>query len=287
MNTAERKNPEWINAERATRYLTNLTPKLPRELWNCDFSRWIWAYGKPVVIAPYPGETKFIDAASLMAQADGIAILITLPETVCIKFLSSTPGKIDFRTKNLLKLFDGSYVEWTPDRMGLQLFCKGVFPNVIFGKTSMISIITTGSERYVCLTGDQYQPSVDRHLWYAQGNINELIKRTGDKKRHHSIIATAPVNQSSTEDSTVILKAMNSKNKAKFRRLWEGDSTGYKSKVVADMALLGMLAYWSDRDRSQVDRLYRMSGMYRESWDNKRVKDIPYGQATLNYVFSK
>ncbi|MEE9355417.1 MAG: hypothetical protein V3U75_07485 [Methylococcaceae bacterium] len=283
---AEKTNPTLAAADQAVQYLVTLRKYLPRQLYTCDFTRWIWSFSKPAALAPEPEESAFIEAAILMAQADGIAIQITLPQTVCIKFLNCVrDGKPNFETRNLLKLFTGNYIEFTPDKMGVQLFCKGVFPNIFFDKTSMISIVRAGSERYVCLTGDVYQKSVDRHLWYEQGAINELLKRIGGEKTSLKL-AASPVSQSTITDSCVILKALKSKNKEKFQRLWNGDHSGYTSAVRADLALIAILKYWTDGDRVQTDRLYRMSGLYRDSWDNRMVKDISYGQATLNYVFS-
>ncbi|MEE9397620.1 MAG: hypothetical protein V3V31_11480 [Methylococcales bacterium] len=290
---AEKTHPEWAAAVRATEYLVALSKNLPRQLYPCEFTRWIWLFGKPAILVPEPSKStlsidraSFIDAAYLMAQADGLAIRITLPQTICIKFLDCVRNsKPNLETRNLLNLFAGNYIEFTSDRTGVQLFCKGIFPNIFSDEKCLISLVRPDSDRYICLTGDVYQKSIDRHLWYAQGAINELLKRIRSEKTSIKLGAS-PMSQSTVSDPCVILKALKSKNKTKFKRLWNGDHSGYTSVVEADLALIGILKYWTDGDRVQTDRLYRMSGMYRDSWDNRMVKDISYGQATLNYVFS-
>ena len=285
---AEKNNPEWAAATQATGYLIALSKNLPRQLYTCHFTRWIWLFGKPAILVPEPSENAFIDAACLLAQADGIAIRITRPQTVCIKFLNCVRnGKPNIETRNFLKLFAGNYIEFTPDRTGVQVFSQGSAEPGSYGQDKNISVITQDSEQYVSLTADVYEPSIDRHLWYGQQGIDALLEMTATRKSHHPKPGSRQISQTITTDSRVILKALGSKNKAKFQRLWNGDHSGYKSVVRADLALIGILKYWTDGDRAQTDRLYRMSGMYRDSWDNRRVKDIPYGQATLNYVFLK
>jgi primase-polymerase (primpol)-like protein len=47
-------------------------------------------------------------------------------------------------------------------------------------------------------------------------------------------------------------------NGEKFAKLWSGDVSGYPSQSEADLALCGILAFWT-RDRAQIDRLFRQS----------------------------
>ena len=70
-------------------------------------------------------------------------------------------------------------------------------------------------------------------------------------------------------DDVVIAKARSALNGAKFVDLfagrWEGQ--GYPSQSEADMALVGILHYWT-QDAEQIDRIFRASGLYRpERWD--------------------
>ena len=80
-----------------------------------------------------------------------------------------------------------------------------------------------------------------------------------------SPVATPP--ELSEADRAVLQKARAAKNGAKFQRLWSGDWNGYKSQSEAEYALCYMLAYWTNNDRWQIDRLFRQSQLYRPKWD--------------------
>lgn len=80
-----------------------------------------------------------------------------------------------------------------------------------------------------------------------------------------SPVSTPP--ELSIADRAVLQKAGAAKNSAKFQRLWSGDWNGYKSQSEAEYALCYMLAYWTNNDRGQMDRLFRHSKLYRPKWD--------------------
>ena len=86
------------------------------------------------------------------------------------------------------------------------------------------------------------------------------------------------------EDASVFERATRAANGEKFRRLWAGDweAAGYPSQSEADLALVGLLAYWTGGNAVQMDRLFRQSGLMRAKWDEPHFSDgRTYGQATL------
>ena len=68
------------------------------------------------------------------------------------------------------------------------------------------------------------------------------------------------------DDDALLAKAMKGKGREKFAALWAGDRSGYETPSEADQALLACLAFWTNRDWAQMDRLFRRSGMFREKW---------------------
>src|SRR5258708_2132805 len=66
----------------------------------------------------------------------------------------------------------------------------------------------------------------------------------------------------------------------RFKRLWSGNWQGYGSPSEADMALCGILAYWTRGDEDRIDTLFRLSGLYREKWGTRRG-DSTYGEQTI------
>jgi putative DNA primase/helicase len=66
-------------------------------------------------------------------------------------------------------------------------------------------------------------------------------------------------------DEELLASAMNAKNGDKFRRLWDGDTSGYASPSEADLALCDLLGWWTNRDRERVERLFGQSGLGRRA----------------------
>jgi hypothetical protein len=81
-------------------------------------------------------------------------------------------------------------------------------------------------------------------------------------------------------DEQVLEFASNAKNGDIFRRLMTGDITGFPSQSEADASLCGRLSFWCGNDVEQIDRIFRMSGLYREKWDEKHGRGT-YGEITI------
>ncbi|MEE8302775.1 MAG: hypothetical protein V3S24_10110, partial [Candidatus Tectomicrobia bacterium] len=58
----------------------------------------------------------------------------------------------------------------------------------------------------------------------------------------------------------------------KIQRLWHGNTEGYPSPSEADEALCSYLAWWTQKDASEIDRLFRLSGLYRGKWDDDKYR---------------
>ena len=81
-------------------------------------------------------------------------------------------------------------------------------------------------------------------------------------------------------DDEIIQKAHAAKNCNTFAALWNGDTVGFNSPSKADLSLCNMLAFWTQREADQMDRLFRLSGLYREKW-NRRQTGSTYGALTI------
>lgn len=82
------------------------------------------------------------------------------------------------------------------------------------------------------------------------------------------------------EDTAILDKARAAKNGAKFAALWEGDTSHHDhDESSADLALCEILAFWT-QDPTQIDRLFRHSGLMRDKWDAQRGEQT-YGTRTI------
>jgi hypothetical protein len=82
------------------------------------------------------------------------------------------------------------------------------------------------------------------------------------------------------DDATLITKALAADNGAKVQRLAQGQwQHDYPSQSEADLAFCCLLAFWT-QDPTQIDRLFRISGLMRAKWDEKRGAQT-YGARTI------
>lgn len=96
---------------------------------------------------------------------------------------------------------------------------------------------------------------------------------------------TAGSDGNELSDQSVVDRAQNAANGEKFGRLWWGNTQGYESQSEADMALCSLLAFWTGGDSSQIDRLFRDSGLMRPKWDEQHFADgSTYGEKTIERV---
>src|SRR5215470_4175614 len=89
------------------------------------------------------------------------------------------------------------------------------------------------------------------------------------------------------DDSALLDRAMEAKNGATFRALWHGQTSGYASQSEAELALCNLLAFWTGKDASRMDHLFRRSALYRrEKWDRPARSGETYGQGTIARAIS-
>lgn len=84
------------------------------------------------------------------------------------------------------------------------------------------------------------------------------------------------------DDTELLQRARNAKNGARFVALFDrGDLHGYKSQSEADAALCAMLAFWTGGNVARVERLFRLSALFRDKWNERHAADgRTYGQVT-------
>ena len=59
-----------------------------------------------------------------------------------------------------------------------------------------------------------------------------------------------------------------------FSDLYQGSWAGiYGSQSEADLSLCLILAFWTDRNTEQIDRIFRSSGLYRDKWERQDYRD--------------
>ena len=174
-----------------------------------------------------------------------------------------------------------SYTEISPSGTGIHIICKGTLPD---GARRRGNVEMYQSGRFFTVTGDLYD------IDFCE--INECTETI--KLLHAKYLGqpTPPPSVKKTftalnmDDNDIIERARRSKNGDSFSNLYSGNWQGaYSSQSEADLAFCNMLAFYTQCNKSQMDRIFRSSGLYRDKWDVKHGANT-YGEMTINKAVS-
>jgi len=175
-----------------------------------------------------------------------------------------------------------TYVEFSPSGTGVHLFFKGKIP-AGGNKNTKTGVEMYEHTRYFTMTGKKLDGATDT---VAEDNgalawIHETYIRTPKKQKKKSKKSATPVQ---LPDDELLELARGADNGEAFSKLWDGSwQDNYSSQSEADMALCCRLAFWSGKDKVQMDRLFRQSRLFREKWDEKHhAGGATYGEETLD-----
>ncbi|MDR1409128.1 MAG: hypothetical protein LBJ12_02405 [Oscillospiraceae bacterium] len=228
----------------------------------------------------------FVTAKQMVQNYDGIGFLITDGLFVIdCDHCKSADGSLTQTAADIVELFSGAYVEWSPSGEGLHII--GYALDFAFDKQKywmnkrVINVevyISGATNRFMTLTGNVYRAG---ELLTCTDKLQVFLDNY--MQRNNSALAaptSVPVGDSFLTDDEVITKATYARNGAVFQKLWSGDYSGYASQSEADLALAGVLVFWCGKDIAQMDRLFRASGLFREKWDRVQTGST-YGRITL------
>lgn len=201
-------------------------------------------------------------------------------------------GKLLPWAQTIVDRFGATYIEVSPSGTGIRIFCllpdgfiydtqtyyikKGDIEVYISGHTNRFLTITGNA-----LTENDVVETAESLLWLLDTYMRRPTPPTP---------AVAAPGVSYLSDDEVIAKASAAKNGEKFRRLWNGDITGYKSQSEADAALVSILAFWCSGDKAQMkyaSRWQSHSNRVNILKDAQVYHPIPYGSFDADiYIFN-
>lgn len=168
-----------------------------------------------------------------------------------------------------------SYAEISKSGTGLHIICKGQLPS---GPKRKGRVEMYSEARYFICTGDLYNP------YYTEvKDCTDTIKILHSKYLPSStprteVLGYKPVDM---DDQEVVDRARSCRTGGLFSLLNLGNWQGlYTSQSEADLAFCNQLAFWTQRNAAQMDRIFRASGLMRPKWDEKRGSET-YGAITI------
>jgi len=265
--------------------------------------------GKPTKIPVTPGAGGFASAtesetwasfeAALeyteTAHADGIGFVFTDDDPIVGVDLDDCrdpeTDDVDDTALDIIARLD-SYTEVSPSGTGYHVLVTGTLPD---RRNRRGSVELYDTARFFTVTGDHVERTPTRvarrqdaltaiHREYVQDTERDTaseFEQRGGADDESPTTGASDVDVD-LEDEDLLEKARNASNSEKFERLWNGNTVGYDSHSEADMALCCLLAFWTGGDRTQMDQLFRQSGLHREKWDEVHYADgSTYGEKTI------
>lgn len=177
-----------------------------------------------------------------------------------------------------------TYAEFSPSGDGVHLWYKGTKPAGACRNTK-VGLEMYDRDRYLTMTGRPIPGCLD-HIAEAEPDTLTWIHETyvalkPEKKKKKKQKSRGVPEKLSDED--ILEKAQTASNGDVFSDLIAGKwQDHYPSQSEADMALCMKLAFWSGKDKEQMDRMFRASGLMREKWDQPHHSSgATYGEETI------
>jgi RecA-family ATPase len=209
---------------------------------------------------------------------DGIGFVFTPEDDLCgvdlDKCLDSETGEIEGWAQEVIEELD-SYTEISHSCTGVHILVRGDLPA---GRNRKGRFEDYDRGRYFTITGKHLSGS-PQSIESRQEELRSVVRRVfGNEVPESANGHTKPVAVSESldnglSDEEIIRRAIAASNGKRFSRLWSGDTNGYGSHSEADLALCGMLAFWTGGDAARIETLFRQSGLYREKWDRKDYRN--------------
>jgi len=214
----------------------------------------------------------FNDVVNGADNLDAIGFAITSPYVGvdidgCVK-----DGIISPFAQKIISELD-SYTEYSPSRTGVHIICKGTLPKD--RKFSSFNVEMYSGSRFFTVTGD-----------IVAGCGSDIQERSGKLKSLHEYLEN--LDSAKKQIKSILSRIRKSKDADGFFKLYQGNwKTDYPSQSEADLALCNKLAFWTGKDVSLLDEMFRTSGLMRSKWDEKHFSDgKTYGQSVIDKAIS-
>jgi primase-polymerase (primpol)-like protein len=197
-------------------------------------------------------------------QAAGVGFVFAEDDPFCGSDLDNCrnpeTGELSAKARTIVEELD-SYTERSPSGRGVHIIVRACLHGER-NRRGPVELYDHG--RYFAMTGERLAGAPWSPM-PRQRELDALVARLFPSSVGNGATPLRPI--AVRDDREVLERAFAARNGMDFRRLWNGDWSAYGSQSEADLALVSHLAYWSDGDVEQVERLFRSSGLYRPKWE--------------------
>lgn len=200
-------------------------------------------------------------------QYQGVALFINKDYNLVFIDLDdciAEDGSITDHASEILEAFEGEYIERSQSGSGLHVITSGAIPKNF--RNDSVHVEMYGDHQFCALTGDALSPGEPSD---KQSVIDEIYKRYKTPDKVKKAVRTQ-IWTLQRDDQWIIAHAS---RRGRFAELYSGEVSSYQSHSEADLALCLILAFWTDCDPDQMDRIFRSSGLYRTKWERENYRD--------------
>ncbi|MDW4036946.1 DUF927 domain-containing protein [Staphylococcus saprophyticus] len=225
---------------------------------------------------------EFQDVISLSdEQYNGIGFVLSNDDNyICLDIddaVNTDTGQL--QTDLAIEMTELTYCELSPSGTGLHCFFKGTLPDNRKKKRTDLDIELYDTGRFMTVTGHTIGQS---EICDDQETINNIVERYFKLEESQNTITYDPNYKSDLSDEDVLNIMLKSKAKDKISDLLKGNYESYfESPSEAVQSLLHYLAFYTGKDKQQMERIFMDYNSLTDKWDNKRG-NTTWGQLELD-----
>lgn len=195
-------------------------------------------------------------------------------------------GEINEFAQDIIDELD-SYTEISPSGTGIHIIVEGELPKEITGtgkKNAKTGLEIYSHGRFFTMTGIS---EINDQVYERTDELAEIFEKNFDKTDVNRVsFDDVPTLEMKWSDEELLEKMFNSKNGHKIRELYEGTHTS-GDHSSDDLALCNHLAFWTGRNTTSIDRIFRGSALFRDKWDIvHHSSGETYGERTISIAIS-
>ncbi|EFB49074.1 phage/plasmid primase, P4 family [Staphylococcus aureus] len=261
-------------------------------LWRAEWNEKQQQYSKiPYSYAGYKASSTNSDTWTIFDainsiyeqndRYDGIGFVISEHDNYIVLDIDNAIDESSQITSNLaLDMTKMTYCEKSPSGTGLHCFFKGELPKERKKKRSDLDIELYDNARFMTMTGESIG---QREISDDQSLLNNLVERYFKQEElPETFIGNNITNKSNLDDEDVINIMLKSKQKDKISNLLQGNYEPYfDSPSEAVQSLLHYLAFYTSKDKEQMERIFLNYNNLTDKWGSKRG-NTTWGQLELD-----
>lgn len=214
-------------------------------------------------------------------QYDGIGFMLSNDDDYIVLDIDNAVDKNSQITSDLaLDMTEITYCEKSPSGTGLHCFFKGKLSSERKKKRKDLDIELYDSARFMTVTGDSIGQS---EISDDQNFLNNLVDRYFKLEKSRQTVGVNSENFGETlTDAEVVNIMLKSKQKDKICDLLQGRyETYFGSPSEAVQSLLHYLAFYTGKNKAQMERIFLNYNNLTDKWDSKRG-NTTWGQLELD-----